>query len=139
MEQDKLARYCNSGLLILRLGIGALFLFHGYPKLIGGPAGWEKLGAAVSYAGIPGGFVFFGFLAACAEFLGALCLILGFCFRPACILMTITMAVAANMHLATGGGLSAASHALEVGFVFLSLVLIGPGGYSIGKTKSCCS
>ncbi len=38
-----LTRYRDAGLLILRIGIGIMFLYHGAPKLIGGPEKWEKL------------------------------------------------------------------------------------------------
>ena len=41
-------RYRDLGLLILRLGFGAAFFwYHGYPKLVGGPAMWERIGDAV--------------------------------------------------------------------------------------------
>jgi len=51
----------------------------------------------------------------------------------ACFLMLGAMAVAASMHLGQGDGLSVASHAIEAGIVFLSLLVIGPGKYALGK------
>jgi hypothetical protein len=83
---------------------------------------------------------FWGFVAAISEFFGGVCLILGIVFRPACILLTITMLVAAISHLNRGDGLSGASHAIELGIVFFSLIVIGAGKYSresIALTKSC--
>ena len=80
--------------------------------------------------------VFWGFMAAVAESFGGLCLILGLFFRPACILLTITMLVAASRHLSQGDGLRGADHAMEVGIVFLSLILIGPGKYSLDEKLS---
>ena len=47
--------------------------------------------------------------------------------------MLLTMTVAAAMHLGKGDGLKGASHAIEAGVVFLSLILIGPGTYSIDE------
>lgn len=32
-----LGKYRNTGLLIIRLRLGTLIIFHGYPKLLGGP------------------------------------------------------------------------------------------------------
>lgn len=128
-----LGKYRDFGLLVLRVGLGALFLWHGAPKLLGGPEKWEKLGAAMSHVGVHAVPVFWGFMAGFSEFFGGLGLILGFFFRPACILLTTTMAVAASMHLGKGEGLQAASHAIEDGIVFLSLLFIGPGKYSIDK------
>ncbi|MEK6693679.1 MAG: DoxX family protein [Nitrospirota bacterium] len=128
-----LTKYRDTGILILRIGIGIMFLYHGAPKLIGGPEKWEKLGMAMNYVGIPVFPVFWGFMAAFSEFFGGIFIILGLFFRPACILLLITMSVASIMHLGKGDGLGVASHAIEAGVLFLSLILIGPGKYSIDK------
>lgn len=130
---DFMGRYRDLGLLILRIGLGVMFLWHGAPKLAGGPEKWEKIGTAMASTGINAIPIFWGFMASFAEFFGGICLILGVMFRPACTLLTITMAVAAAMHLGKGDGLKGASHAIEDGIVFLSLLLIGPGKYSIDK------
>ena len=121
------------GLLILRLGIGGMFMWHGLPKLMGGPEFWTKLGMATSAVGIHFAPAFFGLMAALAEFAGGLCLMLGLCTRFACIFLTINMAVAAAMHLTKGDGLGIASHAIETGILFFSLILIGAGKYSLDE------
>ena len=128
-----LNKHRHMGLLVLRIGIGLMFIVHGAPKLFGGPEKWGQLGGAMASLGI--GFMpaFWGFMAAISEFFGGICLILGFVFRPACILMTITMLVATISHLSRGDGLSGASHAIELGIVFLSLILIGAGKYSLDE------
>ncbi|HXV21874.1 MAG TPA: DoxX family protein [Desulfuromonadales bacterium] len=128
-----LGKYREFGLLLLRLGIGAMFLYHGWPKLVGGPEKWEKVGLAMQFAGVHAVPTAWGLAAALSEFAGGLCLILGLFFRPACLLLTITMAVAANMHLGKGEGILAASHAIELGILFFSLLFIGPGRYSVDK------
>lgn len=132
-----LNRYRDIGLLILRIGIGGMFvLVHGAPKLFGGPDQWEKVGMAMGSLGITFMPAFWGFMAAFAEFFGGLCLILGLFFRPACILLTLTMIVATSRHLSQGDGWGRASHAIEDGIVFLSLILIGPGKYSLDEKLS---
>ncbi len=128
-----LDKHRDTGLLILRIGLGCMFLFHGLPKLFGGPEKWEKVGMAMGSLGITFLPAFWGFMAAISEALGGLCLILGFLLRPACILLTITMLVATLSHLSRGDGLGGASHAIEVGIVFLSLILIGPGKHSLDE------
>lgn len=125
--------FIDIGQLMLRLGIGSMFIYHGAPKIFGGPEKWEKLGMAMTSVGIDFMPVFWGFMASCSEFFGALCLILGLFFRPAVSFMAITMAVAASMHLTRGDGFGVASHAIENGILFLSLIIIGPGKYALDE------
>ena len=131
MKLQFLGTYRNLGLLILRLGVGVSFMLHGAPKMFGGPATWEKLGGAMGALGISVAPTFWGFMAAFSEFAGGIFVILGFYFRPAVLLMTITMAVALNMHVAKGDPFTTYSHALELAVVFLGLAFVGPGKFSI--------
>ena len=130
---SNLGKYKNTGLLIMRIGLGVMFMFHGYPKLLGGPDNWEALGAAMKHIGISFFPVGWGFLAAATETFGGFLILMGLAFRPAAILLTLVMIVAATMHLKTGDGLNGASHAIEAAIVFFSLMFIGPGKYSVDK------
>jgi putative oxidoreductase len=100
-------------------------------ELVDGPRGGASFVFRVRDEG--GGDPESGEAAALSEFAGGLCLILGLFFRPACLLLAITMGVAANMHLGKGEGILAASHAIELGILFFSLLFIGPGRYSVDK------
>ncbi|MCX2472803.1 DoxX family protein [Pedobacter sp. MC2016-05] len=130
---DSLGKYRNTGLLILRIGLGVMFIIHGFPKLAGGPSGWAGLGGSMKVVGIDFLPVFWGFMASVAETSGGFLLIVGLFFRPACMLLVFTMAIAALVHFGKGDGLKGASHAIELGIVFFSLVFIGPGKYSVDK------
>ncbi|MEM7048997.1 MAG: DoxX family protein [Acidobacteriota bacterium] len=130
---EKLQRHRDFGLLVARLGLGVMFILHGYPKMLGGPESWQGLGKAMGYVGVDFLPAFWGFAAAFAELVGGALLILGWFFRPACLLLTLTMAVAATMHLRSGDGLAAASHAIEVGAVFFGLLFVGPGKHSVDQ------
>lgn len=130
---DSLGKYRNTGLLILRIGLGVMFIIHGFPKLAGGPSGWTGLGGSMQVVGIDFLPVFWGFMAAVAETFGGFLLIVGLFFRPACMLLVFTMAIAALVHFGKGDGLKGASHAIELGIVFFSLIFIGPGKYSVDK------
>jgi putative oxidoreductase len=68
-------------------------------------------------------------MAAFAEFFAALLVVIGLLTRPAALLLVINMGVAATAHI-TGAIDGSPEMALLYGFVFLSLVLIGPGKYS---------
>ena len=119
------------GLLLLRLGIGAAFIGHGLPKLQAGPDGWARYGGAVGNFGIDFGYQAFGLLAGLAEAGGGLLLILGLLTRLACIPLFITMVVAATGHIARGDGFSGISHPIEAGIVFLAILIMGAGRYSL--------
>jgi putative oxidoreductase len=129
-------RYRDHGLLLLRVGLGAMFLWHGLPKLLGGPELWAMVGSALGNFGITFAPAFWGLLAALAEAGGGLLLILGLAVRPAALSMFGTMIVAATMHLANGEGLKGASHAIEVGIVFAALVFIGAGRFSLDARRA---
>ncbi len=128
-----LSKYTNFGLLMMRIGVGAMMIVHGFPKLTGGPEKWEKVGAAVTNFGLNDYHLYWGLAAALAESVGGLLLLLGLAFRPACLILLLTMVVAATKHLDQGDGIKGASHAIELASVFLGLFFIGPGRYSVDK------
>ena len=128
-----LNKFRNGGLLFLRIGLGCMFLYHGFPKIAGGPEFWHQLGLAMGYLGIHAFPTFWGFMAACAEFFGGFFLIIGLLFRPACMLLVIDLIVAMSMHFSRGQGLHVAGEAVEDAIVFFSLIFIGPGRYSIDE------
>jgi len=122
------------GLLVLRIGLGLLFLIHGVPKMIGGPEKWAMLGKAMSNFGINFTPAFWGFLAAFAESFGAVALITGFFFRPAAFMLAGTMLVAASMHYFKGDPyIASISYPLEMMVVFVSLLIAGPGNFTINE------
>jgi putative oxidoreductase len=128
-----LGKYRNTGLLIIRLGLGIMIMLHGYPKLLGGPEKWEVVGSSMKYLGISAAPSFWGLLAAATETFGGFLLLIGLAFRPVCLLLTCTMIVAATMHLKTSTDYMAASQAIEIGVVFFGMTFLGPGKYSIDK------
>ena len=119
------------GLLLLRVGIGFAFMMHGFPKITGGPAFWEKVGSAMGNVGISFAPTLWGFLAAFAEFGGGFLLLLGLFFRPVTLLLFITMCVATLNHISQGDEFNGYSHSLEAAILFISLYFIGPGRISL--------
>src|SRR4051812_36747911 len=118
------------GLLLLRLVVGAAFLFHGWPK-IQNPFGWMGPDAPV-----PGPLLF---LAALSEFGGGIALILGLLTTPASLGLAATMAVAAGMvHIRAGDPFVAStpgSRSWELAAVYFAcavlFLLAGPGQFSL--------
>lgn len=130
---DNLGKYRNTGLLILRVGLGVMMMFHGLPKIMGGPDTWAGIGGSMKVIGINFIPAFWGLMAALSEGMGGFLLLLGLFFRPVNMLLTFTMLIAALVHLNKGEGIMGASHAIELGIVFFSLIFIGPGKYSVDK------
>lgn len=122
-------KFTNLGLFILRLGVGASFvIYHGWGKMVDGPDRWERLGNNMSNLGIDFLPVFWGFMAAFAEFGGGILLILGLFTRPAALLMAFTMLVAMLKHMAEYEGFT---HSLELMVVFIALAFLGAGKWSL--------
>ena len=127
------APYRNIGILIIRLGLGAMYMFHGYPKLFGGYERWEWLGQQMQLIGIDFIPTFWGFMASVSEFVGGLFIILGFMSKPTTIVLTFTMIIAAMYKFNIGEGLFGASQPIEMAIVFIGLFFTGPGKYSLDK------
>lgn len=125
--------YANAGLLIIRIGLGLMFIYHGLPKLMGGEKTWVQLGGAMQYVGINFWPMLWGFLCAIVETFGGFLLVLGLVFRPVCALLVVNLVVATIMQLSKGGNLLDASHAIEDAIVFAGLFFIGPGRFSVDK------
>jgi len=116
-------------LLVLRIGIGISFVFvYGADKMFGGPAQWAEIGGTMEIFGITFWPAFWGFMAAAAELVGGLCLMLGVLVRPVLGLLLGVMFVAASSHIAAGEG---PWHATEMATVFVALLLTGPGRFSV--------
>ena len=130
---SNLSNYRNFGLFIIRIGLGIMFIMHGYPKLSGGEPMWGMVGASTKAVGITFWPVFWGFMSAIVETFGGLMLIIGFLFRPVCLLLIANLLVAASFHLHNGQGWMGASHAIEDAVTFTGLFFIGPGKYSVDK------
>ena len=124
----------DAGLLVLRLGLGALMLFHGIYKLthgiawIAGPLGKAGLPAWLAYG------VYVG------EVLAPVLVILGLWARPAALIIAFDMCMAIFLarrgdvaKINPGGG----GWAIELELMFLvaalAIALAGSGRYSLGK------
>ena len=84
-------------LLLLRVGLGIAFIFHGYPKLF---THTHEIMGFFQKVGFPG---FFVYIAGVIEFFGGIVLILGLFTRIAALLLAGEMAIAVlKVHLPQG-------------------------------------
>jgi len=123
------------GLLIIRLMLAVVFLFHGSQKLFGafGGSGLEAFKTMLEGMNVPAPAVS-AWAAALAEFVGGLVLIAGTGLRVMGIFLAATMLVAffkahgAVFPAQNGGG----EYPLTLGTVVLGLVFTGPGHLTLG-------
>ena len=128
-----LGKFRDLGLLLLRVGIGLAFVIHGSGKMFGGVDTWTQLGLSMTHFGITLYPTAWGFAAAFAEFGGGILFLLGFLFRPAALMLLGTMVVATFALYKGGQDFTAYSHPLKMAFVFLGLLFVGPGKFSLDK------
>jgi len=130
---EELMRFLDAlrplGLLVLRLALGLIFLFHGYPKLFGDPRPAAEMFAKLGFAN--GTSYAIGAL----EVFGAILLAVGFFTRPIALLLAVEMGVAIwKVHLAKGYlAVHEYEFALIVGAASLALATCGPGGISLDE------
>lgn len=121
----------NVGLFFIRVGLGAIFVRHGWPKLVNGPTEWVWLGSQMATLGITFLPTFWGLMAALTEFVGGICLVVGFATRFFSLLLSFTMLVAALMHYGNGDEWNTLSHPLSLCVVFFGLMIAGSGSFAV--------
>ena len=126
-----LAKHADLGLLIGRLGVGAIFIVGGWHKLSGGQAAWTHYGHAMASLGINFMPNIWGLLAALSEFGGGILVVVGFLFRPAATLIALTMVVACvSTFREHPHNFAQYSRSIEMLCIMIVFLFVGPGKYS---------
>ena len=115
------------GLLVLRVALGASFIFHGYPKLSDPALALN----AFAGLGLPG---YLGYIIALLEVFGGGLLIAGLFTRGAALLLTLEMGLALSRIITPSAGIYAFGRyemPLLLGAMALTLVTTGAGLISI--------
>lgn len=117
-------------LLLLRLGLGVIFIYHGYPKIF---THAHQTMQEFPRMGFPS---YFAIVAGVVEFFGGWLLILGLFTRIAALLLAGEMAIAIlRVHLPQGGIMAVSNYqfplALAVGA--FALVAVGAGAISVDR------
>lgn len=125
------------GILVLRLGIGIMFIAHGVQKAFGGFGGPGIEGFSKMLLGL--GFyppLFWAYLAAYTELLGGACLVIGL-FTRSCASMLLALIVIAALKVHLAKGFFLANGGFEYNFVIacacLAIILLGSGKYNVFK------
>ncbi len=133
IRSKKKAQLREIGLLILRIGLGLLLILRGYPKVFGGPEQWIEVGLSLQYINTEFAPMFFGFIIGIAELFGGLFMLSGLFFIPTLIVLLMFMIFTIVEHSGAGQDFLTISHSIELGIVFLSMLFIGPGKYSLDE------
>jgi len=115
-------------LLLLRLGLGIIFISHGFPKLFGNTRAATQ---GFEHLGFPGYFVY---VAGVIEFFGGIMLIFGLFTRVAGLLLAGEMAVAIwRVHLPQGTITQVKNYEFPLALAVASFALtaLGAGSLSV--------
>ena len=116
----------DTGLLIMRLAIAAVLLWHSLPKLIGGVPAWKSLGTTLDFINMGLPVSFLGLLSLALETVCSISLVVGYFFRLSnFVLFVLMLLYSINYFNVAYKTLMMWSLALTG--VFLGLVLTGPG------------
>jgi putative oxidoreductase len=123
---DKLQPFA---LLLLRCGLALVFIYHGYPKLLGDRA---RIMEAFQAIGLPSYFVY---IAGAIEFFGGVALALGLLTPVAGLLLLVDMAGAMWKYNFNEGIYAVREYELPLVLGLASLVLAATGGgpYSLDR------
>ena len=133
MRMAFLAKYREAGLLLMRVGLGVLFVVLTGPVLLAGPSRWANFGSAISNVGLSSNYQFWGFLGALAGCVGAALMIFGLFFRPG-VLLVLAITLVHTIGAFDGGGTVRGNlAAIELCIVLVGLLFVGPGKYSVDK------
>jgi len=126
-QQEKRTSF---GLLIMRLGLAAVLFIHAVPKLINGAESWSLVGKHLSFmnTGLP--LEVLGLILLILEILSGICLISGYFFRSANIVMTVIY-VFYFINYFNAGYKTLLLYSIGFVAVFFGLIYIGPGRYAV--------
>lgn len=126
---QKLSRFFyqpSLGLLLVRVTLGAIFIYHGWGKL----GNLDMTMGFMESIGLPG---FMAYAITAVELLGGLMLILGVLTRFAGVALAIAMAVAVCLVTFPKGGLAGSEYEILLMLASFALVLTGSGKYRLSS------
>jgi putative oxidoreductase len=127
-----LGKYRETGLLLIRVSLGLIFIILLGPVLWN-PGSWERIGSAMRHLDFHSHLKFWGMVGALLGCVGGVLMVLGLFFRIAVLFVLIVTLVHLVALWSARGGLYARLPTLEMSILLLALLLVGPGKYSVDK------
>ncbi|MDQ2825130.1 MAG: DoxX family protein [Verrucomicrobiota bacterium] len=128
-----LSKYRETGLFLFRASIGLIFIILIAPVLWNGPGSWAHFGSAMRHLDFHSHYQFWGFVGAIAACTGGILMILGLFFRIGVLLVLAVTLVHLAVLWDSRSDFYARLPALEMSILLVSLLVIGPGKYSVDK------
>ena len=125
MNASGLSKNYNIGLLLIRVGVAVVFIYHGWGKL----TGIEGVQQFFGNIGIPLTGIM-AWVVAVIEFVGGIMVLTGFKIRIPSILLAIVMIVAL-LTVKISAGFEQARVDILLLMMTIALAFMGPGGYSL--------
>ncbi|MDQ6860898.1 MAG: DoxX family protein [Verrucomicrobiota bacterium] len=130
MRMQFLGKYRETGLLLMRLGIGVLFIILTGPVLLSGPSRWAGFGSAIRNLGLHSHYQVWGFIGALLGCAAGALMVFGLFFR----LGVLFALVLTFVHLLGVRSYVSDLDAIELFIMLLGLLFVGPGKYSVDKS-----
>lgn len=129
-----LGKFDYFGTLLLRIGVGALAAFHGYPILTGGGEVWAEIGSGAEIASLPSHlFEMAGLASGVLQFIGGILLVIGLFTRGAALVLSVIAGFALANFIDSGSfQLGFVAH-LQILLGLMSLIFTGPGRVSLDR------
>ena len=142
MAEPMEGKWRDAGLLVVRLGLGAvLVIIHGWDLISGGTTAWKTEGGQMANVGITSAPLVWGAIMAFSQFVGGFAMMAGILFRPFCLLVALTMGVyaaasfgadAAGTEQSLMDSVKASETFIVIGLSSFALAMIGPGKFNLG-------
>jgi putative oxidoreductase len=128
-----LGKYRETGLLLLRVSIGIIFILICAPVLFAGGRRWAQFGGAMRVFNFHAHLDWWGFFGALTGCISGILLVLGLAFRLGVLfafIIAVVNAIAVNRH---DHALADKIGSIEIVVILLCLSFIGPGKFSVDK------
>lgn len=128
-----LGKFDFLGLLLLRLGVGGVLCFHGFPLLTAGASIWKQIGTPMQLLQVSSGHAVWGLISVMIQVFGGLAIVIGLFTRASALLAAIVIGFSLGQFIAQGQPWLETLVVAQLCLACLSLVFTGPGRLSIDR------
>ncbi len=129
-----LGKYRETGLLLLRVSIGLIFILICGPVLLSGQHSWAQFGSTMRALNFHAHLAWWGFAGALAGFVGGVLMVFGLFFRLGILFAFLITLVEIVAVFGSRSSFQTRLLPIEMAIMLVSLSFIGPGKYSVDKS-----